>query len=241
MPVGTISQRSTVWRAHRPWLASVVGWGVGLAVASVALLAGPGDAWPEMFTGGIVTGMVVGTGVCLTAGVAEGGRAGAHMGAALGWVAGALLLRGGFFHGPFLPAAAAVFVPLATVAGVWTDAGSAGARRRRDRLPKLFVAALALGVMNLFLVFPNCLVRGCLSAPGGRCSRELRQIDNAKQQWAIDRKKGPGDVPKVTDLVPTYLKNTPVCPVGGTYYYGRVEQDPRCTLAVTEPEHRLPL
>ena len=50
------------------------------------------------------------------------------------------------------------------------------------------------------------------------CINNLRQIDAAKQQWALEKNKTAEAVPTVQDLLP-YLKDRtfPVCPSGGTY------------------------
>ena len=64
------------------------------------------------------------------------------------------------------------------------------------------------------------------------CINNLRQIDGAKQQWALEKNKPADAVPKVEDLLP-YLKDGvfPVCPDGGTYFINSVEAVPTCTLA----------
>src|SRR5690242_8322841 len=52
------------------------------------------------------------------------------------------------------------------------------------------------------------------------CIKNLRQIDGAKQQWAIETKKSAG-TPTVVSEVNAYIKaGAPVCPGGGTYTYG---------------------
>lgn len=63
------------------------------------------------------------------------------------------------------------------------------------------------------------------------CINNLRQIDGAKQQWALEKNK-PGDtVPTARDLLP-YLKDGsfPACPEGGTYFLNSVDALPACTI-----------
>ncbi len=63
------------------------------------------------------------------------------------------------------------------------------------------------------------------------CINNLREIDAAKAQWALDKNK-PGDaVPTAQDLLP-YLKDGvfPACPDGGTYYLNSVDTVPTCNL-----------
>jgi hypothetical protein len=64
------------------------------------------------------------------------------------------------------------------------------------------------------------------------CINNLRQIDGAKQQWALEKNKTLDAVPTVKDLLP-YLKDGvfPVCPEGGTYAINSVEALPTCTVS----------
>ena len=66
------------------------------------------------------------------------------------------------------------------------------------------------------------------------CINNLRLIDSAKQQWALEFKKGANDVPTADDLRP-YLGRgpqgeLPTCPDGGTYTFGTVNDKPVCSV-----------
>jgi chromosome segregation ATPase len=69
------------------------------------------------------------------------------------------------------------------------------------------------------------------------CINNLRQIDGAKQQWALEKNKTGDDVPTEKDLLP-YLKDGvfPTCPDGGTYSINNVDALPTCTVQ----DHVLP-
>jgi hypothetical protein len=69
------------------------------------------------------------------------------------------------------------------------------------------------------------------------CINNLRQIDAAKQQWALENDKTAYAVPSAQDLLP-YLSNLvfPVCPSGGTYTINAVGVPPTCSV----PGHVLP-
>jgi hypothetical protein len=72
-------------------------------------------------------------------------------------------------------------------------------------------------------------------SPRNTCINNLRQMDAAVQEWAIEHKKIPGDTPKWSELlgsngVPTYLKNPMVCPQGGIYNLGSVGGRPTCSI-----------
>jgi chromosome segregation ATPase len=63
------------------------------------------------------------------------------------------------------------------------------------------------------------------------CINHLRQIDGAKQQWALEKNKAGDAVPRAQDLSP-YLKDGvfPVCPEGGTCAIHSVDEVPTCTI-----------
>lgn len=72
------------------------------------------------------------------------------------------------------------------------------------------------------------------------CINNLRLIDSAKQQWALENKKQTTDTPTMEDLKP-YLGRgpngeLPVCPSGGSYTVGTVGEPPKCSI----PGHALP-
>lgn len=69
------------------------------------------------------------------------------------------------------------------------------------------------------------------------CINNLRQIDGAKQQWALEKNKPDDAVPTMRDLQP-YLKDGtfPSCPAGGTYSINSVDAMPTCTIQ----DHALP-
>lgn len=80
-------------------------------------------------------------------------------------------------------------------------------------------------------------------APGSRkkvlllqksaCISNLKQIDGATQQWALENKKTAKDAPEAAGILP-YLKGRvlPECPKGGLYSLGQtVAVSPTCSCA----------
>ena len=72
------------------------------------------------------------------------------------------------------------------------------------------------------------------------CINNLRLIDSAKQQWALEQRKQATDTPTMDDLRP-YLGRgpngeMPVCPDNGVYVIGAVKEKPTCSV----PGHVLP-
>jgi len=62
------------------------------------------------------------------------------------------------------------------------------------------------------------------------CIDNLRQIDSAKSQWAMDNKAGVTAAPATTDLTPTYIPVYPACPSNGTYQINDVGTLPTCSV-----------
>ena len=63
------------------------------------------------------------------------------------------------------------------------------------------------------------------------CINNLRQIQAAKQQWAMEHQKGPDAVPTPQDIV-AYFPNQmlPQCPGGGRYTLNAVSAMPTCSI-----------
>jgi len=67
------------------------------------------------------------------------------------------------------------------------------------------------------------------------CVNNLRQIDAAKQQWALENNKTGNAVPTVQDLLPYLGGVFPVCPSGGVYSINPIGYPPTCSY----PGHEL--
>jgi chromosome segregation ATPase len=77
-------------------------------------------------------------------------------------------------------------------------------------------------------------------AARNQCINNLRQIDAAKNQWALENNKTATAIPTAQDIAP-YIKldadgNIPGCPAGGIYTIGAVGVNPTCSI----PGHVLP-
>lgn len=97
------------------------------------------------------------------------------------------------------------------------------------------LAGLVLGYINLALVplmmaiaIPS-FVNARAKSQEAACKNNLRQVDGASDQYALDHGKPPASV---GDLVPTYIGRTPTCPKGGIYTLGKAGADPECSLAL---------
>jgi Skp family chaperone for outer membrane proteins len=64
------------------------------------------------------------------------------------------------------------------------------------------------------------------------CINNLRQIDTAKQQWALENDKTADAIPPAQDLLPYFMGGVfPVCPSGGTYTINAVGVPPTCSVS----------
>jgi hypothetical protein len=79
-------------------------------------------------------------------------------------------------------------------------------------------------------------VKARSTAQGNGCINNLRQIDGAKEQWALENKKKTGDTVTEADVAQYIRNGFPVCPQGGHYTIGSVGENPRCSI----PGHSLP-
>jgi hypothetical protein len=80
--------------------------------------------------------------------------------------------------------------------------------------------------------------------PVGHCINNLRQIDAAANQFALERQLTNGArINFPNDLTP-YIKlnsagSIPPCPNGGVYHIDKVGTNPTCTMSTLTPAHAL--
>lgn len=110
------------------------------------------------------------------------------------------------------------------------------------RASKQFLISLAaIAAVALAVAIPN-FTRARVTRATNVCINNLRQIDGAKQQWALEYGKASNAVPS-WDAVRPYLGHglegaIPRCPQGGKYILGRADEPPRCSIG--GPSHSLP-
>lgn len=95
-------------------------------------------------------------------------------------------------------------------------------------LVEIMIVVLIIGIL-LAIAVPN-FVRARESSRAKACVSNLKQIDAAKEQWAMDNNKSNGDACAMGDLVPNYIKSTPSCPSGGAYTVGDIGTNPTCNI-----------
>lgn len=109
-------------------------------------------------------------------------------------------------------------------------------------LVELLITVAIIGLLAA-IALPNFVHARTMSQAGG-CIENLRQMDAALQQFALENRKKPSDTYIVRDLRP-YMKTAqnrnPKCPGGGFYTPGEnVTESPTCSKGSADPAHALP-
>jgi prepilin-type N-terminal cleavage/methylation domain-containing protein len=113
--------------------------------------------------------------------------------------------------------------------------------RKGFTLVEIMIVVLIIGIL-LAIAVPN-FIKARESSRAKSCVANLKQIDSAKEQWAMDNNKQNGATVAITDLVGTtaYIKNNPTCSSGGSYTVGNVGTNPSCSIGGTgSTAHTLP-
>jgi hypothetical protein len=97
----------------------------------------------------------------------------------------------------------------------------------------LLPSVAVVGALSAIAI-PN-FVKARTTSQQNACINNLRQIDAAKQQWALEKGKPATAVPTWDDIQP-YIGQIPHCPAGGTYTINAVGERPTCSV----PGHELP-
>jgi prepilin-type N-terminal cleavage/methylation domain-containing protein len=115
-------------------------------------------------------------------------------------------------------------------------------------LVEIMIVVAIIGLLAAIAI-PN-FVKARTTAYKNACINNLRQIDSAVQEWALETKQA-DDATVAYDNIKSYLKNSVVCPAGGktftdSYQLNGVSGKPTCLKKPGNPDsdptaHALPV
>ena len=93
---------------------------------------------------------------------------------------------------------------------------------------ELMIVVAIIGLLAAIAI-PN-FARARTASQVQLCIANLRQLDDSKQQWALQYGKVDSSVPTSDDIIPFLRANViPTCPANGTYSLRRVARTPVCS------------
>lgn len=95
-------------------------------------------------------------------------------------------------------------------------------------MKKLLIIIFFFGALAWSITPPNYIKSG--PAHKNHCVSNLKYLEGAKEQWAMQHKMDAGTEVTWDELVPAYIETVPVCLTGGTYTLGEVGTAPTCTV-----------
>jgi general secretion pathway protein G len=119
-------------------------------------------------------------------------------------------------------------------------------RRTGFTLVEIMIVVAIIGLLASIAI-PN-FMRARATAQQNACINNLKQIDGAINEWALENNKSNGATIGSIATVSAYIKlnannSVPGCPAGGTYTTTTVGANPQVTCSLstlTDSPHRLP-
>jgi prepilin-type N-terminal cleavage/methylation domain-containing protein len=105
-------------------------------------------------------------------------------------------------------------------------------------LVEIMIVVAIIGLLATIAV-PN-FVKARTVSQSDACINNLRQIDSAKQQWALENNQPPSALPAQNSVLPYIGRGSvgvwPSCPANGSYTINAVTTAPSCSIG----SHSLP-
>ena len=94
-------------------------------------------------------------------------------------------------------------------------------------LVEIMIVVLIIGIL-MSIAVPN-FIKARNNSQKSTCIANLKEIESAKEEWAMETGQSASATPQSTDLSPAYLKSYPSCPIAGTYTIGDMSTRPACS------------
>ena len=106
-------------------------------------------------------------------------------------------------------------------------------RKSAFTLVEIMIVVAIIGLLAAIAI-PN-FIKAREASQKNACIANMKQIDGAKNTWALENKKQTSDTPVSGDLygATLYIRDTPGCPAGGSYVIGNVGARPTCSFNTT--------
>ena len=111
-------------------------------------------------------------------------------------------------------------------------------------LVEIMIVVAIIGLLAAIAI-PN-FVKARATSQANACINNLRQIDGAANQFALEKGRSTGAAITLTSDLTPYIKlnsanKIPGCPAGGSYTDAAVGNNPTCSLStLTATPHKLP-
>ena len=119
------------------------------------------------------------------------------------------------------------------------------ARKSGFTLVEIMIVVAIIGLLAAIAI-PN-FIKARATSQANACINNLRQIDGAINEWALETGQSTGAAIASTQTISAYVKlnsasSVPGCPGGGTYKTTSVGNalQVSCSLSTLTPAHRLP-